>query len=221
MRFVKNDSLAGTVEAVLEAEFSGKWPSVAERRKAALFIAGRLGQSGAYLNGLAAPTDRDRLEGFRLFTGEWIRTKAGIGHILGEEAARAMVVLDVNEPIVDAAVDAARDAMSSRIGNGWFCCSRCSVAAWRFLSVSGAGYREVVLESGLRILRERRTPNGGWGAFPFYYTVYALLGIDLPEAKQELLYAASKCQRLLKRPQAPEPYGARKSAIYRKVLELV
>jgi hypothetical protein len=132
-----------------------------------------------------------------------------------------MVVLSVKEPVVEAAIDAARCVMAPRIGSGWYCCSRCSVAAWRFLSVSDVPYREIVLESGLRILKDRRTPNGGWGAFPFYYTLLALQGIDLPQAKEELEYAANRCRRLLKRPQAPEPYGARKSAIYRRVVELV
>src|SRR6476469_8137708 len=62
-------SLGRTVDAINEAIFFDRPITVAERVRAARWIAGRRGLDGAYA-GMFAPTPRDRRDGFGLFTGE-------------------------------------------------------------------------------------------------------------------------------------------------------
>ena len=94
MGLVKTSSLAATLDAVNEATFFDRLPAKAQRREAARWIAARQGLRGSYA-GMFAPTEKDFTGGIRLFTGERIATGAGVGHILGEEACRALWVLDV------------------------------------------------------------------------------------------------------------------------------
>ena len=54
-----------------------------------------------------APTNEDYTEGVRLFTGERISSRVGTGHILGEEACRALLLLDVGLGEVENALEQA------------------------------------------------------------------------------------------------------------------
>ena len=94
MTLIHPDSLAATVDAVSEAAFLGRPMPKAQREGAARFIAGRQGLPGSYA-GMFAPSEKERRAGLRLFTGELVRSRAATGHILGEEACRALLVLDV------------------------------------------------------------------------------------------------------------------------------
>jgi hypothetical protein len=62
-----------------------------------------------------APTSQDYAQGIRLFTGERISTRAATGHILGEEACRVILLLDVVAPEVDAAIARASQSMDRRL----------------------------------------------------------------------------------------------------------
>jgi hypothetical protein len=95
MELLDTRSLANTIEAVNDALFFGKRIPKNETRRVAIWLAGRQGLSGSYA-GMFAPTSRDFAEGIRLFTGERITSGAATGHILGEEACRALLLLDVD-----------------------------------------------------------------------------------------------------------------------------
>ncbi|MFZ1947006.1 MAG: hypothetical protein WAW06_05620 [bacterium] len=127
MKVLDQRSLAGTIDAVSEALFFGRPIPRGEMRRAAGWLAGRQGLPGSYA-GMFAPTSRDYSQGIRLFTGERISSGAATGHILGEEACRALLVLDPDVAEARAALvratrsmdDCLRQSESGRGHRGFF-----------------------------------------------------------------------------------------------------
>jgi len=225
MALVKRTSLAATLDAVNEAVFFDALPGKAERREAARWIAGRQGLPGSYA-GMFAPTAKDFAQGIRLFSGERIATRAGVGHILGEEACRALHVLDVNDAAVAGALDRAGAGILARLneghaenhGRGTYCCGKCSVSLWRHLAAGGLNRAERRLAHGLATLKTHRDGKGRWRVFPFHYTLLALTEIDLPAARREMRYAAPPCERLLKRRASGDQFDRRRRAVAERAL---
>ena len=221
MKVLNARSLAATVDAVNEAHFLGRSIPRADRQRAAEWIAARQGLPGSYA-GLFAPTKRD-FEGIRLFTGERIATGAGVAHILGEEACRALILLGCPTAGARKALAAACANMARRLGrgdrrNGTYCCGKCSAALWRNLTVGGLTEQERMLRAGLRTLKKLRDGNGRWRVFPFYYTLSAVSEIDLPAARAERRYAAPTCERLLKRKPTGDRYDRRRRMVGERIL---
>jgi len=107
-------SLAGTIDAVNHVLFfSGRIPE-REARRVATWLADRQGLPESYA-GMFAPTSRDRVKGIRLFTGERISSGAATGHILGEEACRALLLLDADVEKARVALDRATRSMDARL----------------------------------------------------------------------------------------------------------
>ena len=151
-----------------------------------------------------APTERDFKEGIRLFTGERVHSRAAIGHILGEEACRAIILLDLKDEGVQNALKRASLGMMSRIDlskrtPGMYCCGTCSASLWRHLAVGGLKDPKRRLEKGMEALKLHRVGNGKWKRFPFYYTLLALSEINSPSAISEMNYAAPVLIRIMKR----------------------
>ena len=158
---VFSKSLGCTLDAVNEAFFYGRSLPKSQREQAAKWIAGRQGKPGSYAN-MFAPTSDDMKKGVRLFTGERILSRAGIGHILGEEACRALVLLNASVGGVRAALERARSGMMKRLNesdaagqtSGMYCCGKCSPSLWRNLAAGGLSDAERRLEAGMKALME-------------------------------------------------------------------
>ena len=58
---------------------------------------------------------------------------------------------------------------------------------------------ESTLKKGLENIREKRTTDGRWRVFPFYYTLLTLSELDAPSAKAELRHASIAAKRLIGR----------------------
>jgi len=221
MSLVDPASLSATLDAVNEALFFGRPPARADRIEAARWIASRQGLPGSYA-GMFAPLDAD-YGGMRLFTGDAISTGAATRHILGEEACRAIILLDVGEPAVRKALARASAGILVRIrsvepgSRGTYCCGRCSVALWRHLAAGGLDENEPRLAAGLRVLQARRH-DGGWRTFPLHYTLLALSEIDLPQATREMRYVAPALERSLKRKCRDDKFARRRRALAERVL---
>jgi len=114
MTIVDTSSLGHTVDAISEALFFEHKLTQPERQSAARFIAGRQGQPGAY-HGLFAPLPGEPCKSLKLFTGETIGSWAGSAHILGQEAYRALLLLNVEARDVQAATERAASAMGPRL----------------------------------------------------------------------------------------------------------
>jgi len=223
-------SLAGTLDAVDEALLSGRRLAGSERATVARWIAGRQGLPGSYAR-MFAPTERDRAEGIRLFTGESIRSGAGAAHVLGEEACRALILLDVPLASVRDALGSATEGMLERLrkaeqrerncGRPWlgqYCCGTCTIGLWRHLAVGGLEDTDRHLAAGMKALRARRLGNGRWRRFPFHYALLVLSEVDARGAVAEMRYVAPLLERLLKRRPKDDPYDTRRRAVAERVL---
>jgi len=229
MAIVDPTSLALTVDALNEAFFSGRPLSKAEREQAAGWLAGRQGLPGSYA-GMFAPTEQDRREGFRLFTGEPVTTRAGTAHVLGEEASRALILLDVKRASIRDALARATEGMLERLrdaerrernmGRTWlgqYCCGKCTAALWRHLAAGGLEHAERHLGAGMRALKIHRDGAGKWRRYPFWYTVLTLSELDPPLAAEELRHAAPAIERSLRRA-GGDRFAQRRRALAERVL---
>ena len=225
MGLVVRRSLAETLDRITDVMFFGKKLGKAEKVEAARWIASRQGLPGSYANTFA-PMEKDRREGARLFTGEKVRSGAATGHILGEEACRALVLLGVKEAGVRKALEEAAAGMMKRLMHpmneraGMYCCGTCTPALWRNITSGGLPGldREKWLRNGIRSLKAHRDGKGRWRRFPFYYTLLALTEIDLPSAVSEMRYAAPVLQRVVKKRGRKDAYAKRRQALAERVL---
>lgn len=220
-------SLSRTLDAVNELAFDARKPTSGDRTLIARWIAARQGLPGAYADTFAG-FPGERKNGIVVFTGERI-TSASARHILGEEACRVLRLLSVRDRNVQAALERAntglmsclaRAALDPRNTNpGKYCCGKCSVGLWRHLLAGGLDRQEERLREGVgKLLREYRAGEGKWRVFPFWYTVLALVDIDLPEARKELEYAAPVLERTAARAVPSSVHGKRRHALARRAL---
>jgi hypothetical protein len=203
----------------------------AQRAEAAAWIADRQGLPGSYA-GMFAPTGYDYSFGTLTFTGEPVRSSASTGHILSEEACRALYLLGSRTPEVTEALRKAREGLFRRMEQseaqgqwaGVYCCGACSVALWRHLSASGEADDALRMDNGLEALRQHRDGAGRWKRFPFFYALLALLDLPQPAARAELAYAAPVMDRALRRlnkaaPEALDRHALRRKQVMERALE--
>jgi hypothetical protein len=223
---IHTKSLSQTVDTINASLFAGEKLDAAERKSAATWIAKRQGLPGAYAETFAG-FDDERTRGIVVFTGERI-TSASARHILGEETCRVLRQLAVRDEAVRAALDRASEGLAAclaraagkarNVNPGCFCCGKCTVGLWRHLSAGGLDRREERLRQGVRYLDKVRDGEGGWRAFPFWYTVLALSDIDLPEARKELRYAAGVLERTAAKTPAKNTYAKRRHELAKRAL---
>ncbi len=213
------------INKVNDAHFHGTKLPAEEREKIAAAIAQQLGQPGSYA-GMFAPTAAELSKGINLFTGERVQPSASLRHVYGEEACRAMLLLDPKESKSRAAAKQASEAFLLHLRtiapnkHGMFCCGTCDPALWRHISAGGLKGEEDWIKFGLKALHAHRHTDGRWRRFPFFYTLYALTEIDLPEARREMKYSARECERYLKRAKSSTATTVRRKAVVERVLTL-
>jgi hypothetical protein len=222
MKVLDVRSLAGTVDRVNEAYFFEKKVPVMERRNVARWIAARRGKPGAYWS-LFAPTQKDIETGVKVFTGERYEYAAA-RHILGEEACRALLLLDVKEQGVQEALDKAQRGILGRIKHylmpsGIFCCGPCTVGVWRHLLVADRKESRTWIAEGLKTLKAHRKDDGTWRRFPFHYTLLALSEMDSSAARGEMRFASVACERRLSRPERHGKLSDRRRLVAERILE--
>jgi len=209
MSLLVTRSLGETLNNVHDACFFSRRTTAAQRKEAAEWIASRHGQAGAYANTFAL-LPAERRDGIRLFTGERV-TSAAARHIAGQEACRALRLLEVKAPKVRQALDIAAGSLHQCVGpldrkadperwsapfqGGVYCCGQCSAALWRHILAGGWDHPEQRLSRGLKYLRNCRKGDGAWRIFPYWYTMLALSEMPLPEAAAEIEYGRAKLER--------------------------
>jgi hypothetical protein len=227
------NSLAAVIDEVNEAYFINRTLSKGDRLRLARHIAARQGQSHAYAATFAL-FEHEIKRGISLFTGDRA-TNASAKHIAGEEACRALRLLDVEDKQVAAALgratenllqclarsENAQEAKAFGRNPGLFCCGRCTVGMWRHLTVGGLDRNEERLQRGLRVLPRFHLNGGRFSRFPFWYTDSALIEIDLPESRKELKRMSASLERAAAHSAGAEPYAARRRKMARRALELI
>jgi hypothetical protein len=226
---IHETSLSQTLDAANELALDERTSLRGERQAIAHWIASRQGLPGAYADTFAGfPGELEK--GILVFTGERI-TSASARHILGEESSRVLRLLGVPDPRVQAALERAnaglmnclaRAALDPRNSNpGKYCCGKCSVGLWRNLLSGGLDRQEERLRKGVGLLRQYRAGDAKWRVFPFWYTLLALVEIDLPEARHELEYVAPVLQRTATRAVPSSLHGKRRQALARRALGVI
>lgn len=99
---INEQSLSQTLDSINQLVFEKRELPPAEREQVAQWIAARQGLPGAYADTFAG-FPPERANGITVFTGERV-TSASARHILGEEASRALRLLRVRDPSVQAAL---------------------------------------------------------------------------------------------------------------------
>ncbi|MBS4015097.1 MAG: hypothetical protein KGZ86_01475 [Candidatus Latescibacteria bacterium] len=222
---IKQNSLAQTLDNLNEVFFYNQPLRKADKQTAAKWLASRRGKAGSYA-GMFAPTPKDFAQGVKVFTGEPVTSNAAIGHILGEEACRALIQLKVKTPEINRALKKATNGMLKRLYydpttpklRGMYCCGICSASYWRHLVVGGLDHSEKRLVLGMKALKEHRKGNGEWNRFPFYYTLLALNEIKLKQALAEMQYAAPILEKYLKRATSKSKYTVRRRDLAERIL---
>jgi len=222
MALIHTDSLAATLDAVNDALFWDRKLTKEGRKGVARWIASRQGLPGAYA-GMFAPPEEYRTQRLRLFTGEARASRAGAALVLGNEACRALALVDVRVAFVQEALVRAREGMLARLGplasgSGTYCCTSCTPAVWRNLAVWDADGAEAFLAAGVRALRERRLGDGKWRRYPFWYTLLVLSEMSVPGAIAEMRHAAPVCERTLGRAVREGLHEQRRQEVCRRVL---
>ncbi len=228
MKILHPNSLADTLDALNEVLFMGHSLARPERNKLLGWIASRQGVKGSY-RGMFAPTSLDFRRGIRLFTGERVISGAAIGHILGEEASRAVIMLNGSSPEARQALKRSNKGIMKALMScetrvrvrGFYCCGTCTVALWRHLAVGGLNKSKQRLTAGLKVLRKYRDGTGKWRRFPFYYTLLALSELDGRYATDEIQYAAPVCERLLQRTSVKNRISKRRKLLLERILAKV
>ena len=201
-RILVPDSLAETLWRLEEVRRGFRLGTDVQVTEAFNWILSRQGLKRAY-RGLFAPTEKD-IRGVKLLTGETVRS-AALRHILGEETLRTAFVWGFTS---SSTVRKAKENfinLLERAGDppakvsGYFCCYKCTLALLRTLTVVKPEGWEATLQKGVKNIRKKRTPDGRWRSFPFYYTLLTLSEMDIPSAKVELQHASSIANKLLNR----------------------
>ena len=221
MELIDTKSLSSTIDRVNEALFFKHTLSKSQKTEVAKWIAGRQGMAGSYAD-MFAPTEKDFMTGAKLFTGESIKSRAGTAHILGEEACRVLILLDIPISTVQMAIEKANRGMIKRLDEqnqiGMYCCGNCSVSYWRHLAVGGLKEGERRLAAGMKSLKSHRDGKGRWRIFPYYYTLLSLSEIEIPSAIQEMRYSAKTCEKALKHLSGNNKFHQRRRVILEKIL---
>jgi hypothetical protein len=193
---------------------------------------------GAYANTFAL-TEAEKKAGFRLFTGERV-TNAAARHIAGEECCRALRLMKTREPVACKALDEATAQMARGIGpasppqepkpddgqvhwlwpyrGGTFCCGQCSVSVWRNILAGSFDHPEERLSTGLRCLKVCRRGDSQWRVFPFWYTLLALVEMELPAAVEEMRYAAPAITKFAAQKPRANATSIRRHELTRRIL---
>jgi len=216
------DSLVKIVDALNESIFYGKEFKKEQQEQALSLIAGRQCRSGPHC-GMFEPVEKDRQDGFRLFTGERLHTRLGPRNILSAESARLFVLFGMQNP----AFRESHFRVNQKLLNSCFAadlcvvgeCAHSGVGFMRYLAAGGTPDSEHRLKEHLRIMSGHRQEQGGWKGYPFYYSVLVLMEIDLPEATAEIRHAAHACDKALHRTHKnPDGYQHRRMTLLERAL---
>ena len=216
-------SLSRTADSVAESFFFNQPFEAATAEEIANWIAARQGLEGSY-SGMFAPTAADFRDGIRNFTGEAIRSGAALRHVSGEQACRALLLLNSKSIAAKEALVKATNGMREALdrgrlrGGNFFCCGTCDPSLWRHITAGGLRGEEDWLGKGMKALRALRDNEGEWRRFSFFDTVHALIEIDSKEARAERKYAAPRCERYLKSARGSTVMTIRRRAVCERAL---
>lgn len=208
-------SLVEIVDRLNEIEQLGEFLCLAQKEEAKQILLRYYIGSPIYLGFSIPQLDFDR--GGQLFTGERLYTRMGIHTVLGLEACRSILSLVGYETDSKIMLDEIDMRLKSKCYVKDYCvtgeCAYAALTFWRYLLVSNWPDKEERLQNYLRILKENRDGVGGWKHFPFYYTLFVLQETQLPDAREELIYAWPAAYGRLPNLAIGEPFRSRRKMV--------
>jgi len=223
MKILNTKSLAVTVENLNDAFFKGIVIPNSEKNSIAKWIASRQGGPRSYA-GMFEPMPVDFSSGFKLFTGEEVTSRAGIGYCLGQDCCRLLIKLNIKDNAVQTALHKAQNGIAERINSpdntkGMYCCGRCSTVYWRYLAAD-IGKNAGLLTTGIKILKSHRLGNGKWRRFPFWHTMLALSEMPAEISGSELKYSMPVLEKILSSTLRKDKFPVRRFKIAQKIVSI-
>jgi hypothetical protein len=213
-------SLSATLDSTAEAFFYQTYISPALRQEVANLIIKRQCQSGVNA-GYFIPYATELESKVQLFSGEKLSTNLARNHLPMLEAVRILRLLALDSPAVAQSINIANQRMGKMCYSS-FCakgeCKALTIAHMRYLLSNGSEKSTSSLRVLLACLEDLRDGKGGWGGFPFFFTLLMLCETDDSLAIQELKYAAQKCEKLLTQNWLSDPISKRRQEIIARSL---
>lgn len=165
-----------------------------------------LAHQNRYKGFIFYPTQADRENGIRLFSGEKPKTKFLANNLVELETLRTLALIQPEAPEVQQVLQKANKRLFRVcFANG--CtqgeCAHASLAFMRYLTVYNVNGSTNKFGQTLEVLKQKRSDEGKWHGFPFFFTLLWLTELPYSFAYDELSYAHDHCKRLLVKKQLP------------------
>jgi hypothetical protein len=181
-----------------------------------------LSHQNRYKGFIFYPTQADRENGIRLFSGEKPKTNFLADNAVELETLRILALIQPEAPEVQQVLQKAYERLFRLcFANG--CtqgeCAHASIAFMRYLTAYNVNGSSDKFGQTLEILKQKRSGDGKWHDFPFFFTLLWLTDLPYSFAYDELSYSHDHCKRLLvKKQPAREQIDLVKEMILQKAL---
>ena len=168
------------------------------------------------------PTQADRENDIRLFSGEKPKTKFLADNAVELETLRILALIQPEALEVQQVLQKANERLFRLcFANG--CtqgeCAHASIAFMRYLTAYDVEGSSDKLGQTLEVLKQKRSGDSKWHGFPFFFTLLWLIELPYSFAYNELSYAHDYCKQLLvKKQPAREQIDLVKEMILQKAL---
>ena len=181
-----------------------------------------LSHQNRYKGFIFYPTQVDRENGIRLFSGEKPKTKFLADNAVELETLRILALIQPEALEVQQILQKANERLFRLcFANGCIQgeCAHASIAFMRYLTAYNVNGSSDKFGQTLEILKQKRSGDGKWHDFPFFFTRLWLTDLPYSFAYDELSYSHDHCKRLLvKKQPAREQIDLVKEMILQKAL---
>jgi hypothetical protein len=181
-----------------------------------------LSHQNRYKGFIFYPTQADRENGIRLFSGEKPKTKFLADNAVELETLRILALIQPEALEVQQILQKANERLFRLcFANGCIQgeCAHASIAFMRYLTAYNVNGSSDKFGQTLEILKQKRSGDGKWHDFPFFFTLLWLTDLPYSFAYDELSYSHDYCKRLLvKKQPAREQIDLVKEMILQKAL---
>ena len=158
-----------------------------------------LAHQNRYRGFIFYPSQSDRESGIRLFSGEKPKAKFLVDNVVELETLRILALLQPDAPeVLQVLQDANHRLFQLCFANGCIVgeCAHASIAFLRYLIAHATNPSAPKFRRTLDILKQKRSGDGKWRGFPFFFTLLWLTELPDNLAEDELSYTFGYCDQL-------------------------
>ena len=219
MDVIEEKSFYGTVTNAAQVLFDGGSFNETEKTQLASWI---LDHQNRYKGFIFYPSEQDREDGIRLFSGEKPRSKFLADNSVELEALRLLALIYPNHPEAHRIFQDANErllplcfARGCIVGE----CAHAGIAFRRYFMTFDGDESSEKNRQTLETLKQRRYGEGKWRDFPFYFTLLWLTELPDDLAQEELEYTRDYCRELSRKLAGDEPFVDNRRNILMRVLD--